>query len=60
DTDILVTRGPPVGHLSGDMYGCGGSRKALRRVCPMFHVFGYVHASYGTTTLRFDGVRKLF
>jgi len=56
--DILVTHGPPAGYLSDDRNGCDGLLKALWRVRPMLHVFGHVHSSYGTTTLRYDDAQK--
>jgi len=58
DVDIRVTHGPPAGYLSDDSNGCVGLRKALWKVRPMLHVFGHVHSSYGTTTLRYDDAQK--
>jgi len=53
DTDILLTHGPPFGILdhgpgSGHPAGCAQLLDAVRRVKPMLHVFGHVHAGYGT------------
>ena len=53
DTDVLVTHGPPYGILDqqpGSEYheGCRQLLDAVRRVKPMLHVFGHVHAGYGT------------
>jgi Icc-related predicted phosphoesterase len=52
DTDVLVTHGPPYGILDqqpGTEYhaGCPKLLDAVRRVKPMLHVFGHVHAGYG-------------
>ena len=58
DVDILVTHGPPAGYLSDDRNGCVELRKALWRVRPMLHVFGHVHSSYGTITLKYDDAQK--
>ncbi|PWW75401.1 Metallo-dependent phosphatase, partial [Tuber magnatum] len=55
--DILVTHGPPAGYLSDDKNGCDGLLNALWRVRPMLHVFGHVHASYGTTKLNYDDMQ---
>ncbi|KAG0640574.1 Metallo-dependent phosphatase-like protein, partial [Tuber brumale] len=59
DVDILVTHGPPAVYLSDDENGCSGLLKALWRVRPMLHVFGHVHALYGTTTLSYDNAQKV-
>jgi Icc-related predicted phosphoesterase len=53
DTNLLVTHGPPFGILdhgpgSGYPAGCRQLLDAVRRVKPMLHVFGHVHAGYGT------------
>jgi Icc-related predicted phosphoesterase len=53
DTDILVTHGPPFGILDqspdSDYHaGCHQLLATVRRVKPMIHVFGHVHAAYGT------------
>jgi Icc-related predicted phosphoesterase len=53
DTDVLVTHGPPFGILdqapgSEHHQGCRQLLAAVRRIKPMLHVFGHVHAGYGT------------
>ena len=53
DTDVLVTHGPPYGILDqapGAEYhaGCQQLLAAVRRIKPMLHIFGHVHAGYGT------------
>lgn len=53
DADVLVTHGPPYGILDqapGSEYhaGCRQLLDAVRRVKPILHVFGHVHAGYGT------------
>jgi predicted phosphodiesterase len=49
--DILVTHGPPWGHLdltmSGQAAGCLDLLDTLRRVRPRLHVFGHIHESHG-------------
>ena len=51
--DVLVTHTPPYGVLdvpsSGAVHlGCPHLREELRRIRPLLHVFGHVHASHGT------------
>jgi Icc-related predicted phosphoesterase len=47
ETDVLVTHGPPAGVLDGGQ-GCAALRQAVVRVKPRLHVFGHIHAAYGT------------
>lgn len=54
ETKILVTHGPPQGHLdvSGPPYnegdlGCELLRVRVDEIKPMIHVFGHIHGSYG-------------
>lgn len=54
DTEILVTHGPPQGHLdiSGPPYnegdlGCEILRVRVDKIKPKIHVFGHIHGSYG-------------
>lgn len=55
DTDILVTHGPPQGHLDitapprqivHDL-GCELLRSRVDQIKPKIHVFGHIHGSYG-------------
>ncbi|MFN0060039.1 MAG: metallophosphatase domain-containing protein [Planctomycetota bacterium] len=50
-TDVLVTHGPPHGHLDrtwdGRIVGCEELRIAVERVRPRLHVFGHIHEAYG-------------
>ena len=54
DVDILVTHGPPQGHLDisgepwyeGDL-GCEILRHRVDTIKPKIHVFGHIHGSYG-------------
>ncbi len=53
NTDILITHGPPLGILdaapSAQLHeGCPELREAVRQAGPRLHVFGHVHAGYGT------------
>lgn len=54
DTDILITHGPPQGHLdmSGPPYnepnlGCELLRVKVDEQPPKIHVFGHIHGGYG-------------
>jgi len=54
DTGILITHGPPQGHLdiSGPPYnngdlGCSLLRVKVDEIKPKIHVFGHIHGSYG-------------
>ena len=53
NTDILITHGPPLGildhGLSSERHeGCPELREAVLQASPRLHVFGHVHAGYGT------------
>jgi len=52
DTDILVTHGPPWGHLDVTPYGnlnvgCEVLRERIDVIKPKIHVFGHIHSGYG-------------
>ena len=54
NTDILITHGPPQGHLdiSGPPHnegnlGCELLRVKVDEIQPKIHVFGHIHGSYG-------------
>ncbi len=53
DIDILITHGPPFGHLdankAGMRLGCEELAKAVERVKPRLHCFGHIHEGYGIT-----------
>jgi Icc-related predicted phosphoesterase len=53
DTHILITHGPPYGILDREpgshiRQGCTELRAAVMQLQPRLHVFGHVHAGYGT------------
>lgn len=60
DTDILITHGPPRAHLDLLNLGCPGLLAEIWRVKPRLHVFGHVHEGYGTETLEFNELQRLF
>ncbi|CAI6342588.1 unnamed protein product [Periconia digitata] len=60
DTDILVTHGPPKGHLDAGHIGCQHLLSQVWRMKPRLHVFGHAHGGYGTETAQFDGLQKAY
>ncbi len=60
DIDILVTHGPPRGHLDLLRLGCEHLLRELWRVRPRLHVFGHVHEGAGTEWLHFDEVQEAY
>jgi len=58
--DILVTHGPPRGHLDLLKVGCPFLLDELWRVRPRLHVFGHVHEGAGTEWLLFDGLQAAY
>lgn len=59
DTQILVTHGPPKGHLDLGS-GCDFLLNELWRVKPQLHVFGHIHAGYGQEWIQFDDQQRVF
>lgn len=58
NTQVLITHGPPRGHLDltprGEMVGCPHLEDRVYKVRPKLHVFGHIHCSYGAMTK--DGI----
>ena len=62
DVDILITHGPPYGHLDYVTYskqnvGCELLRDRIDLIKPKINVFGHIHSSYG---YKFDGTTHFF
>ena len=62
DTDILITHGPPFGHLDipggqSIRVGCEMLRHRVDTIRPKIHVFGHIHGSWG---YYFDGHTHFF
>ena len=63
DTEILITHGPPFGHLDTVKFnptfntGCELLRERVDVVRPKIHVFGHIHTGYG---YKFDGNTHFF
>jgi calcineurin-like phosphoesterase family protein len=60
DTDVLLTHGPPAGHLDGGGKGCRWLLGELRSAKPRLAVFGHVHVGRGQRVLWFDGVEACY
>lgn len=60
DTDVLVTHGPPKGHLDAGHFGCAHLLGEIWKVRPRLHVFGHIHDGHGVETLRFDYLQKAY
>ena len=64
DTDVLVTHGPPRGYGDltprGERVGCEDLLEAVVRVKPRLHVFGHIHAGYGSYRAGFPELRTDF
>ena len=60
DIDILITHGPPKGHLDLLTLGCPYLLSEIWRVRPRVHIFGHVHEGAGTEWLLFDTVQKAY
>ena len=50
DTDILISHRPPYGILdtAGNTYGCADLLLAVLKIAPRYHLFGHIHAAYGS------------
>jgi calcineurin-like phosphoesterase family protein len=62
NTDILITHGPPFGHLDipggqSIQVGCEMLRYRVNEIRPKIHVFGHIHGGYGHY---FDGHTHFF
>ncbi|KAJ5360385.1 hypothetical protein N7517_009576 [Penicillium concentricum] len=58
--DVLITHGPPLGHLDLLNLGCAHLLRELWRVKPRLHVFGHVHAGAGTEWILFDTLQEAY
>jgi len=50
DTDILISHRPPYGILDtiDNTYGCPDLLLAALKISPCYHLFGHIHAAYGS------------
>ncbi|KAF6749958.1 Metallo-dependent phosphatase-like protein, partial [Ephemerocybe angulata] len=62
-TDILITHGPPFGHLDlvrGTNAGCAELLASVWRTRPKVHVFGHIHAARGVEYVRWDARQEVY
>ncbi|XWW96260.1 hypothetical protein V2A60_004233 [Cordyceps javanica] len=60
DVNILLTHGPPRGHLDNGGKGCPQLMKEILRVRPELVVFGHIHAGHGEERLLYDGFHRAY
>ncbi|KAL4787743.1 hypothetical protein BJX76DRAFT_354003 [Aspergillus varians] len=62
DTDILITRGLPKGHLALGHMGCRYMRETLWRMGPrlLLHVVGHIHGGYGKEAVFWDSFQRAY
>ncbi|KAJ8607507.1 hypothetical protein MRB53_040279 [Persea americana] len=58
DTDILLTHGPPFGHLDGfKRSGCMDLAQAIEQCRPRLVVFGHIHVGRGRELVQYNALR---
>lgn len=61
ETDVLITHTPPRHHLDLPIgMGCNSLLEEVWRVRPRAHLFGHVHAGYGSEHVFWDQTQRLF
>lgn len=60
DTDVLLTHGPPKGHLDLDGAGSKYLMRELWRTRPQVVIFGHVHGGRGKETLQYNRVQAVY
>ncbi|KAJ6781352.1 hypothetical protein PWT90_02763 [Aphanocladium album] len=60
DVDILLTHGPPKGHLDDQGKGCAQLMKEISRVRPKLVVFGHIHEARGREQVHYDQVQEAY
>ncbi|KAJ3484134.1 hypothetical protein NLG97_g7131 [Lecanicillium saksenae] len=60
DIDILLTHGPPKGHLDDQGKGCAQLLKEISRVRPKLVVFGHIHVARGREEVHYDRVQQAY
>ncbi|KAL8924204.1 MAG: hypothetical protein Q9208_004168 [Pyrenodesmia sp. 3 TL-2023] len=61
NTDILLTHGPPWGHLDGiKKSGCVFLAREVARTRPLMVVYGHIHVGHGTEEMVYDTVGRAF
>ncbi|KAF2790187.1 putative phosphoesterase [Melanomma pulvis-pyrius CBS 109.77] len=59
ETDILLTHGPPKGHLDLNAKGCRWLSREVWRVKPRVCVFGHIHEGRGREDVRWDVMQRV-
>ena len=60
ETDIVITHGPPKGHLDDTGLGCRFLLKEIWRVQPRLLVCGHIHGGRGREVLTFDATQYYY
>jgi predicted phosphodiesterase len=60
DTDILLTHGPPAGHLDDDGKSCKMLLRELWRLQPRLVVFGHIHPGRGESVVWYGDVEASY
>ncbi|KAF2761225.1 putative phosphoesterase [Pseudovirgaria hyperparasitica] len=60
DLDILITHGPPKGHLDCGGLGCAFLLREIWRVKPKLHVFGHVHEGHGKEWIPYSVLQEAY
>ncbi|KAG2085290.1 uncharacterized protein F5147DRAFT_782105 [Suillus discolor] len=64
DTDILITHGPPHGHLDLSRLGCRALLARIRELCrthsPVLHVFGHIHGGRGIEHMPWNSAQSIW
>jgi predicted phosphodiesterase len=60
ETDVLLTHGPPKGHLDQQGKGCGWLGRELWRTKPRLVVFGHIHEGRGREDVRWDYIQRVY
>lgn len=60
DVDILLTHGPPKGHLDDGGKGCPQLLREIWRTRPRLAVFGHIHPGHGAEHIVYDGIQEAY
>lgn len=58
NVDIVLTHGPPKGHLDDQDRGCPQLLKEISRTRPKLVVFGHIHVARGRDRIRYGQVQE--
>ncbi|KAF4606049.1 hypothetical protein EYR38_000094 [Pleurotus pulmonarius] len=58
--DVLITHGPPKGHVDYSGHGCDALLDAIWRVKPKVMICGHIHAGRGMEVLEWDEGQRLW